>query len=113
MIKIYHNTRCSKSRQTLQLLQAKTSEIEVVEYLRQAPTEDELRDIIKKLNIRPEQLLRKGEKLFKEEFSGKTYSDDEWIRILAQHPLLIERPIVVNGNKAVIGRPPEQVLDIL
>ncbi|KAA9345538.1 arsenate reductase (glutaredoxin) [Adhaeribacter soli] len=113
MLKIYHNTRCSKSRCTLDLLKEKGKDFEVVEYLKTPPTVAELQEITAKLNLKPEQLVRKGEKLYQEKFAGKTYTDEEWLRILAENPVLIERPIVVKGDKAVIGRPPENVLTIL
>jgi arsenate reductase (glutaredoxin) len=113
MITIYHNNRCSKSRQALELLNGAGQEVEVVKYLEQAPTEEELKGLLQKLNMQPEQLLRKGEKLYKEAFAGKSYSDEEWIKIMAENPVLIERPIAIKGNKAVIGRPPEQVLTLL
>jgi len=113
MLKIYHNTRCSKSRCTLDLLKESGQPYEVVEYLKNAPSETELKEILQKLNLKPEQLLRKGEAVYKENFAGKTFSDEEWIKIMVENPVLIERPIVVNGDKAVIGRPPENVLTIL
>ena len=113
MVKIYHNRMCSKSRQTLELLQNAGQEVEVVEYLKNTPTAAELKEVLRKLNMKPEQVLRKGEKIYKEQFAGKTYSDDEWIQIMVENPSLIERPIVVNGDKAAIGRPPENVLSIL
>jgi arsenate reductase (glutaredoxin) len=113
MITIYHNPRCSKSRQSLKLLKDNTSQVQVIEYLKQPLTGAELKNILKKLKLRPEQLLRKGEKLYKDDFADTQYSDEEWISIMVKHPVLIERPIVINGEKAVIGRPPEQVLDIL
>ncbi|MFD2245409.1 arsenate reductase (glutaredoxin) [Pontibacter ruber] len=113
MLKIYHNNMCSKSRQTLQLLRESGQEVEVVEYLKHAPTEEELKEVLQKLQLRPEQLLRKGEKLYKEQFAGKQFSDAEWIRIMSENPVLIERPIVVKGDKAVIGRPPENVQALL
>ncbi|MBK0402462.1 arsenate reductase (glutaredoxin) [Adhaeribacter sp. BT258] len=113
MLKIYHNTMCSKSRCTLDLLKESGQPYELVEYLKNAPSETELKEILQKLHLKPEQLLRKGEKLFKEKFAGQTYSDEEWIKIMAQNPVLIERPIVINGDKAVIGRPPERILSIL
>lgn len=113
MLKIYHNTRCSKSRCTLDLLNENHQNYEVVEYLKTPPTVAELKDILKKLNLKPEQLVRKGEKLFQENFAGKQFTDEEWLQLMAENPVLIERPIVVNGDKAVIGRPPENVLSIL
>ncbi|HYG37940.1 MAG TPA: arsenate reductase (glutaredoxin) [Cytophagales bacterium] len=112
-MKIYHNNRCGKSRQTLELLKSEGQEPEIIEYLKNPPSEAELKDILSKLQIKPEELLRKGEALFKEKFSGKRFSDDEWITIMVENPILIERPIVINGDKAIIGRPPENVLKIV
>ncbi|WP_242928788.1 arsenate reductase (glutaredoxin) [Pontibacter vulgaris] len=113
MLTIYHNKMCSKSRQTLDLLQQTGEQVQVVEYLKQPPTADELKVILAKLNLKPQEVIRKGEKLYKEQFEGKEYSDDEWINIMAANPVLIERPIVVKGDKAVIGRPIENVQAIL
>lgn len=112
-MKIYHNPRCSKSRQTLNLINESGKEIEIVEYLNTPPTIEELKSIIDLLGISPEQLLRKNEAIFKEQFKGKSYSDDEWIQIMIDNPKLIERPIVVDGKKAVLGRPPENVIILL
>ena len=112
-MKIYHNPRCSKSRQTLQLIQEKGAKVEIVEYLKNLPTEGELKEIIDQLGIKPAQLIRKGEADFKENFKGKDLSDSEWIKAMTQFPKLIERPIVVKDNKAVLGRPPENVLELL
>jgi arsenate reductase len=112
-MKIYHNPRCSKSRQTLSLIKEKGVEVEIIEYLKVIPSEKELRSIIKLLGIKPEKLLRKGEADYKENFKGKTLSDEEWISAMVQYPKLIERPIVVSDNKAILGRPPENVLDLL
>lgn len=112
-MKIYHNPRCSKSRQTLSLINESGKEVEVIEYLSDIPTAAELKEIISLLGISPEQLLRKGEAIFKENFKGNSYTDDEWIQIMIDNPKLIERPIVVDGKKAVLGRPPENVLTLL
>lgn len=113
MTKIYHNTRCSKSRSTLNILEEKGEKFEIVEYLKNAPSKEELMSIISMLGIEPLALIRKGESVFKEEFKGKELTDNEWIDAMIKHPILIERPIVVKGNKAAIGRPPERILDIL
>ncbi|WP_258099032.1 arsenate reductase (glutaredoxin) [Marinoscillum pacificum] len=113
MTKIFHNPRCRKSRETLQLLADKNEDVEIVEYLNTPPTVSELKDIVRLLGIKPEQLLRKGEAIFKEEFKGKELSDDEWIEVMVANPKLIERPIVIKNGKAALGRPPENVLDIL
>jgi arsenate reductase (glutaredoxin) len=112
-MKIYHNPRCSKSRQTLSLIKEKGAEVEIIEYLKVIPSEKELSAIIKLLGIKPEKLLRKGEADYKENFKGKILSDEEWISAMVEYPKLIERPIVVSGNKAILGRPPENVLDLL
>lgn len=112
-MKIYHNPRCSKSRQTLQLLEEKGIRPTIVKYLDEIPTEDELRAILEKLGIAAKDLIRKGEQIYKEEYKGKELTEDEWISAMIAHPKLIERPIVVNGNKAALGRPPESVLNII
>lgn len=109
MITIYHNPRCAKSRETLQILKEGGKEFEVVEYLKTPPTAEQLREITALLNKKPQDIVRKNEKLYKEEFSGKDLTDDEWLTVLASNPILIERPIVTDGKKAVIGRPPENV----
>ena len=113
MITIYHNPRCSKSRQGLQLLEESGKEFEVVKYLEITPTEKELADIIYLLGIKPIDLVRKNEAIWKENYKGKELSDQEIIKAMIQNPKLIERPIVINGNKAVIGRPIENISAII
>ena len=113
MIKIYHNTRCSKSREACSILAEKGIDAEIIEYLKTPPTASQIKELLAILKIPAEQLVRKGEPLYKEKYSGKTLTETQWIKALAEHPILIERPIIVNGKKAVIGRPPEKVLDIL
>jgi len=112
-MEIYHNPRCRKSRETLELLKSKGQNPEIVLYLETPPGEKELKAILKKLGIKAEQLLRKGEAIYKEHYKGKTLTEAEWIKAMTKYPKLIERPIVINGNKAALGRPPEQVLEIL
>jgi arsenate reductase len=112
-MKIYHNPRCAKSRQTLALLQDHGIEPEVILYLSAIPSHDELQSLLTKLGISPLQLIRKGEAIWKENFKGKELSDDELIKAMIAHPKLIERPIVVKGQKAVLGRPPENALELL
>ena len=112
-MEIFHNPRCSKSRQTLALLDKKGLNPTVKLYLTDIPTSEELKTILAKLGIEAEQLVRKGEQVFKEEYKGKELTEDEWISAMVKHPKLIERPILINKDKAAIGRPPEKVLDIL
>ncbi len=111
-MKIYHNPRCRKSRETLTLIKEAGIEHTIVEYLKEVPSKEELNQLLAKLNMKPEELLRKGEKVFKENFKGKQFADEEWIQIMIENPKLIERPIVVKGNKAIIGRPPETVKEL-
>lgn len=110
---IYHNPRCSKSRETLALLKEHGVEPKIVEYLETPPSADELRGVLKKLGMKPEQLVRKKEDVYKQKFAGKAMTDEQWLEALARNPVLIERPIVVKGAKAVLGRPPENVLALL
>jgi arsenate reductase len=112
-MKIYHNPRCSKSRQTLQIIKDAGKEVEIIDYLVDTPPASELREIIQMLGISPQQLLRKNEAVFKEQFKGKSLSDEEWINAMVENPKLIERPIVVEGKKAILGRPPENVESLL
>ncbi len=110
---IYHNPRCGKSRETLKILNERGENVQVVEYLKYCPSFEELKAIIDKLGLKPFDIIRKGEKIYKESYKGKDLSDDEWIQAMIENPILIERPIVVKANKAAVGRPPEQVLEIL
>jgi arsenate reductase len=113
MIKIYHNPRCRKSREGLQILQESGKEFEIREYMKELPSLDELASVIKLLGISPLELVRKNEAIWKENYKGKTLSDDEIIQAMAENPKLIERPIVINNDKAVVGRPPEKIHQIL
>ena len=108
-MKIYHNPRCSKSRQTLELLREHTDKIEIIEYLKDIPSENQLKEVLSFLDLKPQDVLRKGESIFKENFKGKEFTDDEWIKHMIEYPKLTERPIVIKDNKAVLGRPPENV----
>jgi arsenate reductase len=112
-MKIYHNPRCSKSRETLKLIQESGQEAEIVEYLKDIPGEDEIKQLLSLLGMEAEDLVRKGEADYKTLWKGKSLSEAEKIQLLATHPKLIERPIVVQGNKAIIGRPPERVKELL
>ncbi|WP_179339019.1 arsenate reductase (glutaredoxin) [Winogradskyella ludwigii] len=113
MIKIYHNPRCSKSRQGLSLLEESGKEFEIIKYLEDQLTKKDLEDIISKLDIKPIDLIRKNEAIWKSDYKGKTLTDKEVIEAMVKHPKLIERPIVINGTKAVIGRPTEAILEII
>lgn len=110
---IYHNPRCSKSRQALALLQERGAEPEVLEYLKTPPTKAELKALLAKLGLKPEQVVRTGEELYKQKYRGRALTDDQWLDALAENPILLERPIVVRGSRAVLGRPPEKVLEVL
>lgn len=113
-IQILHNPRCSKSRQTLALLEEKGIEPEVIKYLDTPPTAAELKNILQMLNISARALLRKGEDDYKDlNLADTTLSEDHLINAMVSHPKLIERPIVIKDGQAKIGRPPESVLDIL
>jgi arsenate reductase len=113
-VKIYHNPRCGKSRQTLQLLQEQGIDLEIIEYLKTPPSADELNDILQKLGMEPRDLMRKKEAEYKANgLDDQTLDQQALINGMVNHPILIERPIVVTGDKAAIGRPPEAVLAIL
>lgn len=113
MVRIFHNPRCGKSRETLKLLEEKKGEmLTVIEYLKTPPAKEELTEILDMLGMKPQELIRKGEKLYKEKFRGKALSDDEWVEAMVENPILIERPIVIKDGKAAIGRPPENALTV-
>jgi len=113
MIQVFHNPRCGKSRACLAFLNESGKEFEIVKYLETVPTFDELSSIIKKLGISPLELVRQKEKLWTEEFKSKNLSDEDIIGAMIANPILIERPIVVNGNRAVIARPSEKAASII
>lgn len=111
---IYHNPRCSKSRQTLALLEENGVEPKIVEYLKTPPSAPELKRVLKRLGLSPHDIVRKGEAVYAElGLKDKDVSDEELIKLMVVNPILIERPIVVSGGKAAIGRPPEAVLKIV
>ncbi|WP_298366553.1 arsenate reductase (glutaredoxin) [uncultured Lutibacter sp.] len=112
-MKIYHNPRCSKSRQGLNILEESKFDFEIIKYLDNPISAEELKEIVKLLNISPIQLVRKNETVWKENYKGKELSDEQIINAMVENPKLIERPIVINNGKAVIGRPPEIIKTIL
>ncbi|RKE95222.1 arsenate reductase (glutaredoxin) [Ichthyenterobacterium magnum] len=113
MIVIYHNPKCSKSRESLEILETQKANHEVIKYLDQPLESEKLGKIIKLLNISPIELIRKNETIWKDNFKGLEFTDKELIDVMAKYPQLIERPIIINGDKAVIGRPPKRILDII
>lgn len=113
MIKLYHNPRCRKSREGLEVLEQSGQDFEIVKYLEEIPSKDELKALIGYLGITPEELVRKNETIWKEKYKGRTLTDDEVISAMVENPKLIERPIVVKDKKAVIGRPSEKINTLL
>lgn len=113
MIQIFHNPRCSKSRQGVAYLENLKVDFETITYLDNPITESELKEILQKLNVTAIQIVRKNEAIWKENFKGKELSEQEIIEAMVTNPKLIERPIIVNGNKAVIARPTEKIAEIL
>tara|TARA_R110000765_G_scaffold189283_2_gene294664 strand:- start:231 stop:572 length:342 start_codon:yes stop_codon:yes gene_type:complete len=113
MLKIYHNPRCGKSREGLAILEESGKDFEIVKYLENPPSYIELAAIIGKLGIHAIDLVRKNESVWKENFKGKNLADEEIIQAMVDNPKLIERPIVIHDNKAIVGRPPENIKQIL
>lgn len=111
---IYHNPRCSKSRETLKILQDNNRQAEVIEYLHEPPNKQDLAKIIKMLGISPRQLLRTTEPEYKDAgLDDESISDEHITAAICRNPVLLQRPIVIQGNKAIIGRPPSKVLEII
>ena len=110
---IYYNEECSKCREALDLLEKNECVVEVRNYLENPPSVEELKSIVMKLGCRVKSIIRKSEPLYLEKFSGKEFTDSEWLNILSQHPILIERPILVSDEKAIVGRPPRLVLGLV
>ena len=113
MITVYHNPRCKKSREGLELVKNSGKDYQVREYLKQPLSEEELTNILEKLNFYPMQLIRSNEKIWKENYKNKDLSDKELISVMVENPKLIERPIVEKSNTAVVGRPSSNIEDIL
>jgi len=114
LYRIYHNPRCSKSRQTLALLEEKGIKPDIVQYMESPPTAEQLEKILSQLGMTPRELLRRGEDEYRElNLAEPTVTDRELVEAMIAHPKLIERPIVIKGNKAVLGRPPENVLALI
>ena len=113
MTTLYHNPRCRKSREALQLLQQANEPVEIVLYLKNSLSKEELKDILLKLEISAIALIRKNEAVWKENYKNKSLTEDELITTMVNNPKLIERPIAIKNGKAIIGRPPQEVLKVL
>ena len=114
MLKVYFKANCATCQSALKLMRDNTKEKFVkTEYLVDVPSENEIKEILKMLGIKAEDLVRKKERLYKEKYEGKKISEKQWIKILHQNPILIERPIVVLNDKAIIGRPIEKIIDFI
>lgn len=112
-ITVYHNTRCTKSREACSILESKGIDFDTVEYLKTPLNPEEIKALLKKLGLQAEELVRKKEPLFLEKFASKKYTEAQWLKILSANPILIERPILVKGNKAIIGRPVERIAELM
>jgi len=112
-VRIYHHPRCSKSRAACRLIANNGIVAEVIDYLKTPPDREELRHLLHLLGMLPAELVRRGELVFKEHYAARTLDDEQWLDALLAHPILIERPIIVRGDRAVLGRPPEKVLELL
>ena len=109
MIKIYHNPRCRKSRAGLAYLETKKVDFEIIDYIKNPISEAELANLLMKLNKSPQDIIRTQENIYKSDFKGKNFANEEWIKIMVEHPKLIQRPIIVKNYKAVLGQPPEEI----
>ena len=112
-IQIYHNAKCSKSREGMCVLEDLGSEVEIVEYTKHPLTEEQLADLIVKLGIKPRQLVRTKEEIYKTKFAERKMTPKQWIKAMIKYPELMERPIVVKGNRAVIGRPATLITELI
>ena len=113
MLVIYHNPRCQKSRKAISILEDAGEKFEVVYYLDHPPSVEELTEVVRKLGGDAFELVRKEEQIFRDEYMGKEFSNEEWIEIMVKNPILIQRPVVIVDDRAVIGRPPEKIKELL
>jgi arsenate reductase (glutaredoxin) len=109
MLKVYHNPHCKKSRAGLAYLKSRIKEFELIEYLKTGLTEKELNEILLKSNLKPIDLVRRDEEIFKKELKGKSFTDEEWVKIICENPKLLKRPLVIGKYKAVVGDPVERI----
>jgi len=112
MFTIYHNPRCSKSRAGLAYLESKKVEFKVVDYIKNPLSKKELKELLMKMNLKPIEIIRTQEDLYKSDLKGKKFTDDEWIRILIENPKLMQRPIVAKNHKAILAQPPEKIAEL-
>ena len=112
MITIYHNPRCKKSRAGLEYLKNKGVDFQIRQYLKEPLTEEELKDLLMKLNKKPQEMIRTQEAVYKQNFKGKEFTDDEWVKIIVENPKLLKRPVVVKDHKAVWGDPAENIEEL-
>jgi arsenate reductase len=110
---IYYNPECSKCREAMDILKENKCEIEIREYLKDPPTTKELKELLEKLGCKAGDLVRRSESLYTEKFAGKALTNTQWVKVLCENPILIERPIVIDAKRALIGRPPVMVLDLI
>lgn len=113
MIVIYHNPGSDRSNECLEILETKKADYKIVKYMDEPLTSEKLKKVLTLLGLKPKDIVRKKEKLWKENFKGLKISDDDLIDLLIEYPKLMERPIVINGDKAVIGKPPKKIIDLL
>jgi len=113
VIEIYHNNRCSKSRAALEQIQNSGKKYLIIDYLKNPPTTNQLKTVLAKLGVSVTKIIREKEKLFTEKYKGKSFTDEEWIQILCENPILIERPLVIDGHKAIVARQPDLLEELL
>lgn len=113
MLQIFHNNRCGKSRKCLSMLETSGKEFEIISYLTTPPTAEELQEVLEKLNLNPIDLVRQKEKTWIDNFKGKDFTDEELIKIMITNPILIERPILISEEKAIIARDEEKIINFL
>lgn len=108
-MKIYHNPRCTKSREGLNYLKTQSDDIQIINYMKKGLSADDLKEILLKLNKTPREIIRTKEAVYKNELKDKQFTDEEWIKIIIEHPQLLQRPIVMNKTKAVLAQPPQEI----
>jgi polyphosphate kinase len=113
MMKIYHNPRCAKSREGLKYIEEKGFEVEIIDYMKSGITAREIKEFLYKSDLKVADIIRTSEELYRLEYKGKEFTEDEWIQILVENPKLIQRPLVIKGSHAVVARPAEEILKLI